>query len=319
MKKKQAEFENLKRERGFLKEMITNRALYSMFLPAAVLLILFNYLPMFGLITAFKDFNFSDGIWKSPWIQPITKNFEYLFFSGSAFSATFNTVFLNLLFIGFGLIFELGCALMFHELTSKKFKNVVQFGIFLPYFISWIVVGLFSYNLFNYEHGSLNAILKFFGASPINWYENPQMWIVILVIFRIWKMTGYGMIMYIAALGGIDTSYYEAARIDGATRWQLIRYISLPLVAPTVITLLLLNCGKIMNADFGMFYSMIGNNAQLYSTTDVLDTFIYRNLRLNGDVGMASAAGFYQSILSTTILLLMNKLARKHNPDGALF
>ena len=200
MNKKQAEFKKSKRERGFLKEMITNRALYSMFLPAAVLLILFNYLPMFGLITAFKDFNFSDGIWKSPWIQPITKNFEYLFSSGSAFSATFNTVFLNLLFIGIGLIFELGCALMFHELTSKKFKNVVQFGIFLPYFISWIVVGLFSYNLFNYEHGSLNAILKVFGATPINWYENPKMWIVILVIFRIWKMTGYGMIMYIAAL-----------------------------------------------------------------------------------------------------------------------
>lgn len=304
---------------SFGKEMSKNRSLYLMFLPAAILLILFNYLPMFGLVTAFKDFNFADGIFGSPWISPITKNFEYLFASGSAAKATFNTIFLNLLFIGFGLLFELGCALMFHELTSHKFKTGVQFGIFLPYFISWIVVGLFAYNLFNYEHGSLNAILKVFGAAPVNWYENPNMWIGILVIFRVWKMTGYGMIMYIAALGSIDTAYYEAARIDGATRWQLVRHVSLPLIAPTVITLLLLNCGKIMNADFGMFYSLIGNNAQLYSTTDVLDTFIYRNLRLNGDVGMSSAAGFYQSVISTTILLIMNRFARKYNPDGALF
>ena len=304
---------------SFFKEMTKNRAFYLMFLPAAIILILFNYLPMFGLVTAFKDFNFADGIFGSPWIKPITKNFEYLFASGSAARATFNTIFLNLLFIAFGLVFELGCALMFHELRSKKFKTGVQFGIFLPYFISWIVVGLFAYNLFNYEHGSLNAILAMLGREPINWYENPKLWIIILVIFRIWKMTGYGMIMYIAALGGIDTTYYEAARIDGATRWQLVRHVSLPLIAPTAITLLLLNCGKIMNADFGMFYSLIGNNAQLYSTTDVLDTFIYRNLRLNGDVGMASAAGFYQSVISTTILLVMNRLARKYNPDGALF
>ena len=308
-----------KRLSAFGKELYTNKTLYSMFLPAAIILILFNYLPMFGLITAFKDFNFADGILGSPWIQPLTKNFEYLFASGSAARATFNTIFLNLLFISFGLVFELGCALMFHELTRQKFKTAVQFGIFLPYFISWIVVGLFAYNLFNYEHGSLNAILKIFHAAPVNWYENPKAWIIILVIFRIWKMTGYGMIMYIAALGSIDVTYYEAAKIDGATRWQLIRHVSLPLIAPTAITLLLLNCGKIMNADFGMFYSLIGNNAQLYSTTDVLDTFIYRNLRLNGDVGMASAAGFYQSVISTAVLLLMNRLARKYNPDGALF
>lgn len=304
---------------SFVRELVKNRALYSMFIPAAIILLLFNYLPMFGLITAFKDFNFADGIIGSPWIHPITKNFEYLFASGSAARATRNTIFLNLLFILFGLVFELGSALLFHELVGKRFKTAVQFGIFLPYFISWIVVGLFAYNLFNYEHGSLNAILKFFGREPLNWYENANLWIIILVVFRIWKMTGYGMIMYVAALSGIDSAYYEAAKIDGASRMQLVWHVSLPLIAPTAITLLLLNCGKIMNADFGMFYSMIGNNAQLYSTTDVLDTFIYRNLRLNGDVGMSSAAGFYQSVISTIILLTMNRLARRYNPDGALF
>lgn len=305
--------------RGFLYEMHKNSALYSMFIPAAIVLFLFNYLPMFGLLTAFKDFNFRDGILGSPFIRPIYGNFKYLFSTGSAIRATRNTVGLNLLFILFELVVEVGCALMFSELNYKKFKNVAQFSIFLPYFISWIVVGLFSYNLFNYEHGSLNNLISAFGMSPVNWYNNASLWIVILVIFRIWKMAGYGMVMYIAALGSIDSTFYEVAEISGATRWQRIKYVSIPLIAPTIITLLLLNCGKIMNADFGMFYSMIGDNAQLYRTTDVLDTFIYRSLRLNGDVGMASAAGFYQSVLSTSILLLMNKLARKYNPEGALF
>ncbi|WP_320128967.1 ABC transporter permease subunit [uncultured Sphaerochaeta sp.] len=305
--------------KGFLYEMHKNSTLYSMFIPAAIVLFLFNYLPMFGLLTAFKDFNFREGILGSPFIKPIYGNFKYLFSTGSALRATRNTVGLNLLFILFELVIEVGCALLFAELHNKKFKNVAQFSIFLPYFISWIVVGLFSYNLFNYEHGSLNNLLSVFGLDPVNWYSNASMWIVILVIFRIWKMAGYGMVMYIAALGSIDSTFYEVAEINGATRWQRIRYVSIPLIAPTIITLLLLNCGKIMNADFGMFYAMIGDNAQLYRTTDVLDTFIYRSLRLNGDVGMASAAGFYQSILSTSILLLMNKLARKYNPEGALF
>ncbi len=312
-----------KRERrgfkGFLYEMKKNAPLYSMFIPAAVLLIIFNYLPMFGLVTAFKDFNFSDGIFGSPWMDPWYGNFKYLFSTGAALRATRNTIFLNVLFIFFELVIEVAFAIMFAELRSKKLKSGIQFGIFLPYFISWIVVGLFSYNLFSYEHGSLNNLRALMGMEPYNWYEHPYIWILILVIFRIWKMCGYGMVMYIAALGAIDTSYYEAAEIDGATRWQRIRYVSLPLIAPTIITLLLLNCGKIMNADFGMFYALIGDNGQLYSTTDVLDTFIYRNLRLNGDVGMSSAAGFYQSILSTAILLVMNKIARKYNPEGALF
>ena len=222
--------------KGFFKELYKNRALYSMFLPAAAVLILFNYLPMFGMVTAFKDFNFADGIFGSPWISPLTKNFEYLFSSGSATRATWNTILLNLLFIVFGLVFELGFALMFNELRMKKFKSAVQFGIFLPYFISWIVVGLFSYNLFNYEHGSLNTLLKLFGMEAINWYENPKMWVVILVVFRVWKMTGYGMIMYIAALGGIDTTYYEAAKIDGAGEFKRYIAIALPLSRPALTT-----------------------------------------------------------------------------------
>lgn len=290
-----------------------------MFLPAAVILFLFKYLPMFGIITAFKDFNFQEGIIGSPWITPITKNFEYLFSSGSAVQATKNTIVLNLLFILFSLVFELGLALLFNELVKKGFKKAVQFGIFLPYFISWIVVGIFAYNLFNYETGFLNNLLEYLGHDPVNWYSDPGMWVWILVIFRVWKMSGYGMIIYIAAISGIDSSYYEAAKIDGAGRWQCMLRITLPLLAPTVVTLFLLNCGKIMNADFGMFYAMIGNNSQLYSTTDVLDTFIYRNLRVNGDIGMSSAAGLYQSLISAVIVVAANKVARRFDSEGALY
>lgn len=308
-----------KKKKGFVYEMTHNWQLYSMFIPAAVLLILFNYLPMFGIITAFKDFNFRQGIFGSPIIDPWYANFKYLFSTGSALRATRNTICLNALFIFFDLIVEVSFAIMFSELHSKALKSGLQFSIFLPYFISWIVVGLFAYNLMNYDNGFFNQIRAMFGQEPINWYENPVLWIFLLVAFRLWKQTGYGMVLYIAALGSIDQTYYEAAEIDGASRWNRIRYISIPLISPTIITLLLLNCGKIMNADFGMFYALIGDNAQLYSTTDVLDTFIYRNLRLNGDVGMSSAAGFYQSVLSTAILLVMNHFARKYNPDGALF
>ena len=308
-----------KKKKGFLYGMSHNWQLYTMFIPAAVLLILFNYLPMFGIITAFKDFNFRDGIFGSPVIDPWYSNFKYLFSTGSALRATRNTIFLNALFIFFELVVEVSFAVMFSELHSKALKSGLQFSIFLPYFISWIVVGLFAYNMMNYDNGFFNQIRALFGQEPINWYENPKLWIVILVIFRVWKQAGYGMVLYIAALGAVDQTFYEAAEIDGASRWQRIRYISIPLISPTIITLLLLNCGKIMNADFGMFYALIGDNAQLYSTTDVLDTFIYRNLRLNGDVGMSSAAGFYQSVLSTAILLVMNHFARKYNPEGALF
>lgn len=301
------------------KEFHKNKALYIMFLPAAILFFGFNYLPLFGLILAFKDFNYSDGIFGSEWIAPLTKNFEYLFHSGAALRATGNTLLLNMLFIIFGLVFQVGLALLFNEMMSKKFKSGVQFAIFLPYFISWIVVGVFSYNLFNYDNGIMNTILKSFGREAFNWYMYPKLWILIIVIFYLWKSTGYGMIMYIAGLSGIDTSYYEAAKLDGAGRFAQMKYVSIPLLAPTIITLLLLNCGRIMNSDFGMFYAIVGNNSQLYSTVDVLDTFIYRNLRINGDIGMASAAALYQSLLSSAILILMNRLARKHDPGSGLF
>jgi len=295
--------------KGFFREIYKNRALYSMFLPAAAVLILFNYLPMFGMVTAFKDFNFGDGIFGSPWISPVTKNFEYLFSSGSAARATINTVFLNLLFIVFGLIFELGFALMFNELRMKKLRSAVQFGIFLPYFISWIVVGLFSYNLFNYEHGSLNTLLKAFGMEAVNWYENPKMWIVILVIFRIWKMTGYGMIMYIAALGGIDTTLYEAAKIDGANRRHQLMYITIPSLLAIIMTQLVLNLGNVL--DVSVEKTLLLSNAMNREVSEVFDSFVYNRGIVNGEYSYSTAVGLFKSSVGVILVLGANWLSKK--------
>lgn len=308
------------RSKGILSELSRNKALYIMSLPGIVLILLFNYFPMFGLFVAFKDFNFRDGILGSPWMNPIFGNFEYLFSSNSsALRATWNTLFLNSMFIIFGILFQVGIALVFNEVAGKYFKKITQSLMFLPYFISWIVVGVIAYNLFSIDTGVVNNTLTALGLSPVDWFTTPWVWPIILVLFHIWKSTGYGMVLYLAALTGVDPSYYEAAKIDGATKLQQIRYISMPFLMPTMITLTLLQVGRIMNADFGMFYAIIGENAAIYQTADVIDTFIFRSLRLNGDIGMASAAGFYQSIISFVIIMLCNKLAKRLNEDSSLF
>lgn len=299
-------------------EIIKNKALYSMVIPGVILLILFNYFPLFGLLVAFKNFNFRDGILWSPWSKPLWQNFEYLLSSG-ALRVTFNTLFLNALFIIFGVIFQVGLALIFNELTGKYFKKTTQSLTLLPYFISWIAVGVIAYNILNFDNGVINSMLQSMGRSKVDWYSMPWVWPIIMLLFNIWKSTGYGMILYLATLSGLDPSYHEAAEIDGANKFQQIRWITMPFLAPTIITMVLLQVGRIMNADFGMFYAIVGDNAAIYSTVDVLDTFVFRSLRINGDIGMASAAGFYQSIISFVLILLCNRLSRKYNPDGGLF
>ncbi|KZV06953.1 hypothetical protein F511_45567 [Dorcoceras hygrometricum] len=304
---------------GVLKELYKNRTLLLMFLPVAVLLFLFNYLPLAGLVIAFKNFSFDKGIFGSDWMHPLLNNFDYLMSSDSAFRAIRNTILLNALFIVVGLVFEVGLALLLNELRNKYFKSVAQSLTFLPFFISWIVVGVFTYNLLNYESGSMNRLLEWFGLNPVDFYNSPGLWPLILTIAARWKSTGYGAIIYLAALTSIDHTYYEAAEIDGATRWQQIRHISLPMLRPTIIILTLLAVGRIMNADFGMFYAMVGDASLLFPTTDVIDTFVYRSLRQTGDIGMASAAGFLQSVVAFVLVLASNFAARKIDKDSAIF
>jgi putative aldouronate transport system permease protein len=308
----------VRKKKGIIFELKKNGSVYMMFFPVAILFLLFSYFPMVGLVIAFKNFNFTKGIFGSDWMHPLLSNFDYLFTSSSAFRAIKNTIFLNALFILFGLIFEIGLALIFNEIRNKYFKRISQSITFLPYFISWIVVGVFTYNLLS-EIGSLNALLKYLGFSSIDFYNEPGYWPVILSFIIRWKVTGYGCVIYLATLSGVDSSYYEAAAIDGANKWQQIRHISLPMLKPTVIILTLLAIGRIMNADFGMFYGIIGDAYPLIPTTDVIDTFVYRSLRIMGDIGMASAAGFLQSTVAFVLILGSNLIARKIDKDSALF
>jgi putative aldouronate transport system permease protein len=271
------------------------------------------------LILAFKDVNFKQGIWGSDWTQPIYNNFIFLFSSDSALRAFRNTIVLNGLFIVFGVFFEVSLALLLNEIGNKHFKKVTQSITILPYFVSWIVVGVFAYNFFSTDNGMVNGLLSSLGLQKVEWYSKPAAWPFILVIINRWKISGYGAIMYLATLSGIDSSYYEAAQIDGASKWHEIKYITLPLLRPTIIILTLLQVGKIMNADFGMFYAIVGDASQIFSSSDVIDTFVYRGLKQTGDIGMASAAGFVQSIISFILVISSNMWARKMDKDSAIF
>jgi len=302
-----------------LRMLNRNKTLYLMALPAVVLMFLFSYFPLFGLLIAFKDFQFDKGILFSDWMKPIYSNFVFLFDNSAALRAIKNTLLLNCLFIVTGVVFEVGLALMLNEIKNKTFKKVTQSVTFLPFFMSWMIVGVFAYNLLSTDTGVINNILSSLGLDKINWYTNAGVWPFILAIVTRWKFTGYGSVIYLATLAGVDPVYYEAAKMDGATKWQQMIHISLPSLKPAIIMLTLLQIGRIMNADFGMFYALVGDASLLYSTTDVIDTFIYRSLKLTGDIGMGSATGLVQSVLSFALVIGCNAIIKKYEKDSALF
>ena len=245
-------------------------------------------------------------------------NFKFLFSSDAAWRITRNTVCLNFLFIITVLVLSIICALFLYQLSKRSVKTY-QTVLFFPYFISWVVASYVVLALLDMDNGLLNSILKFFGQEPILWYNEPKYWPVIMVIANLWKNVGYYTIIYYTGLLGINEEYYEAAQIDGATRLQQIRYITLPLLKPVIITLFLLQLSKIFFGNFDMFYNLTMNSAALYPTTDVIDTYVYRSLKVMGDLGMSSAAGLYQSIVGFVIVLTANAVIRKVDKDNALF
>jgi hypothetical protein len=301
-------------KKGFKK---LNLTLYLMILPAVIYYLIFAYLPMGGTVLAFKQFNYADGILASPWSG--FKNFEFLFSGGKIFKVAFNTIAYNAVFIVVNLILQVGVAILLTEIKSKFFKKASQSIIFLPYFISWVIVGGFLYNLFNYEYGSLNTMLKAVGATPVDMYNNVGVWKYVLVVANAWKWVGYGSVIYLAAITGLDSEMYEAAAIDGAGRVRKIFSITLPLITPQIIIMTLLNVGRIFRGDFDMFYQVTANNPLLYDSTDVIDTYVVRSLLQIQDVGMTSAAGLIQSLISLVILLGVNSLVKRFQKDYALF
>ncbi len=306
----------MKIQRGLF-ELEKNRTLFLMILPALLLIIVLCYIPMAGIVLAFKNYRFDLGIFGSPWAG--LNNFRYFFISGTGVRVTFNTIFFNLFNLITSQLLAVILAVIFNEIRLKYFKRITQSVIFLPYFISWIIVGAFVYNIFNYESGTMNTVLKSLGASPVDVYSQPVAWILIIAFFNSWKWAGYNSVIYSAAITNVDPQCYEAADIDGANVFQKIRYISMPSLRPTIITMLLLNVGRILRGDFQMFYQIVGNNGQLFNATDVIDTFVFRSLVNGGDIGMTAAATFYQSFLCFIIIMAVNGIVRKVDYDNALF
>ena len=289
--------------------------LYLMMAPGLIYLFINNYMPMAGLVVAFKNYNVVDGIFGSPWAG--LSNFTYLF--NDAWTITRNTLLYNIVFIIINLILGIAFAIFICDIRSKACKTIYQSAILLPFLMSIVIVSYITFAFFSGDNGMLNkTILPFFGKEAINWYSESKYWPVILVIVNTWKGVGYGCLIYISSISGIDPSFYEAAELDGASKWKQIRYITLPSIMPSVITLTLLNIGRIFYSDFGLFYQVPMNQGALYSTTNTIDTYVYRGLLQMGNVSMSAAAGVYQSIVGFILVLGANLLVRKIDRDSAL-
>ena len=292
--------------------------LYLMMLPALLYLLINNYIPMAGMVIAFKKLNFAKGIWASPWAG--LKNFKFLFASKDAWIITRNTLLYNVAFILVNMVIGIAIAILITEVRNTKLKKIYQSAILLPFLMSMVILSYIVYALLSAENGLVNnSILPLFHIDPIQWYQKPKYWPAILIIANCWKGVGYGCLIYIASLIGIDPSFYEAARLDGASKWQEITKITLPSLVPTIITLLLLSIGRIFYSDFGLFYQVPMNSGVLVSTTNVIDTYVYRALIEQGNISMSSAAGVYQSLVGFCVVMLSNWIVRKVDKDQALF
>lgn len=291
---------------------------YLMMLPGLLYLLINNYMPMAGLAIAFKKVNYSVGIFKSPWCG--LENFRFLFSTKDAWSITRNTLGYNFAFIIVNTVLGIAIAILISEIRSKVGKTIYQSAVLLPFLMSYVIVSYIVYAFLSGDTGMVNnSILAAFGIDPINWYAEPKYWPFIIVFVNFWKGVGYGVLIYIAGIAGIDSSFYEAAALDGATKWQQICKITLPALVPSIITLTLLNIGRIFYSDFSLFYQVPMNTGMLYDVTQTIDTYVYRGLLTLGDVGMSSAAGFYQSCVGFILVMLSNVIVRKISPDNALF
>ena len=291
--------------------------LYLMALPGLIYLFINNYMPMPGLILAFKRYNASKGIWGSDWV--FFKNFKYLFATKDAFIITRNTIGYNAIFIIVNTITAVAVAIILSEL-NHRIKKFYQSAILLPFMLSMVIVSYLVFGFLSTENGFINnSILKPLGIEPVSWYMEKKYWPFILIFINGWKVLGYNCIIYLASILGIDRSIYESAAIDGATKWQQINKITLPLLKPTVTMLTLLAIGRIFYSDFGLFYQVPQNQGMLFSVTNTIDTYVYRGLMQLGDISMTSAAGLYQSVVGFVLVLTVNLVIRKVEPENALF
>lgn len=294
-----------------------NLQLWMLALPAILLLLVFNYAPMFGIVLAFKDYKVPKGIFGSPWAG--MENFKFFFESQDATRVIRNTLGLNLLFIVAGIALGVVFALIMYEVKKPGQIKAYQTISIIPSFISWVAVGYIVYSLLDPTKGIMNQILAMFGVEAIDWYSRAEYWPVILLIAKVWQSVGLGSIIYYAALMGVDNDLYEAADMDGANKLQKILHISIPQIVPIIIVMALLDVGKIFRADFGLFYNVTRDVGALYPTTDVIDTYVFRALMQQGNIGMASAVGLVQSVVCFVTLVTTNWIVKKISPENSLF
>lgn len=298
-------------------EGVSQGALYSMLIPGSLILILFNYLPMAGIILAFKSYDYSKGILGSRWVG--LKNFTFFFRTPDAYIITRNTILYNLAFIVLGTIISVIFAILLCEIANKFLSKSYQTIMLLPYFLSWVVVAYLLYAFLSSDYGFFNrSILPVLGLKPINWYNEPKYWPIIIIILNLWKSVGYNAVLYLATITSISEEYYEAASIDGATKFQQTIHITLPFLKPIITILTILALGKIFNSDFGLFFQVPMDSGALYSVTNVISTFVYRGMA-NSNIGMSAAAGLYQSVVGFVLVITSNYLVRKFDSENALY
>jgi len=292
--------------------------LFLMMIPGLLYLLVNNYIPMIGLFIAFKNINFQLGFFESPWAG--LQNFKYLFASSNAFIITRNTLLYNAAFILINTSAAITLAILLNEITRKIIMRIYQTVILLPYLFSMVIVSYLVYALLSVDNGFIDkSVLPIFGIESVSWYSEPLYWVFILPLVKLWNQAGFLCIVYLASIVGINKEYYEAAKLDGASKWKQIQLITLPLIKPVVIIMVLFSIGKIFYSDFGLFYQIPLNSGALYPTTNVIDTYVYRGLLQLGDIGMSSAAGFYQSIVGFILVLVSNLIVKKVSPENALF
>lgn len=297
--------------------------LTTMMLPVTVWLLLIRYLPMFGISLSFLNYRlptrklpFPSNLFKSAWVG--LKNFNFLF-TGESVTMIRNTIGYNALWIALGLLISVTFAILMSELTKKFLAKTYQTLMFFPYFLSWVVVAYFLFAFLDPTNGMIVRAQKAAGGEVVDWYNTPKYWPYILTICSVWKNTGYSTVLYLSAITGIDRTQYEAAAVDGATKWQQMIHVTLPHLKPMIIILLIMNVGKIFNADFGLFWSVPMNSAPLFPVTQVVDTYVYRAYTSTGNVGMSTAAGFLQNLVGFICIMTANSIVRKLDADSSLF
>lgn len=304
-----------------MKRFRNNKELLLLTIPGAIWFLVFAYLPMFGVIVAFKRWRihggFFESLMNSKWVG--FDNFKFLFQSSDAWLITKNTVLYNIVFIILGIVLPVTLAILLNELLNKKLAKFYQSSMFLPYFLSWVVVSYCLYAFLSPEKGYVNGILQSMGGKGISWYTEPKYWPFIIIFMSQWKAVGYGTVVYLASICGIDKSYYEAAMIDGASKFQQIKYITVPLLKPVMIIMFITSIGGMFRGDLGLFYQLPKDSGALYPVTNVIDTYVYRGLMNLGDIGMSSAASLYQSFVGLILIVTSNAIVIKVDEENAFF